>query len=58
MWYIKHKDNGKYWYDFACGCHVWKHKTRCNGWTTYKEATKVLCSLDLAEDALVVFEEE
>lgn len=58
MYYIKKRDEDLYWYDFACGCHVWKSISRCHGWNTGKEAAWVLMELGLCDEAVVDFVRE
>lgn len=58
MYYIKKRNEDLYWYDFVCGCHVWKSLSRCNGWDTGKEAALVLMKLGLWDEAVVDFVRE
>ena len=54
MWYIKNKSTGKYWYDYVCGCHVWKTLLRSNGWSTYEQALYVVSDLGIDDEVDII----
>lgn len=58
MWFIKHKETGEYFYDYVCGCFVWKrHPQRAIDFLTAEDAQQTIGDLEMQEFTCLVFEE-
>lgn len=59
MYYIQHKETGKYFHGYVHGCVVWKeHISRASCYTTSMSALFDVGNLDLQNLAFVVKVEE
>lgn len=58
MYYIVNKDNEEsFWYDYVCGCHVWKRKSRANSYYTPKSAIKDIHFYNITDGKVIYIEE-
>ena len=58
MWYIKNKDSGDYFYDYTCGCYVWKGITRAAAFDSKFSAQCCVNDLEMQDFTGLEFIEE
>lgn len=57
MYYIvKYGDEDSFWYDYVCGCHIWKRYSRANSYNTNEGALKDIHFYNITDGEVIYIE--